>query len=69
MHAIKGASEMLELACLSQVTSYIQEMLGKMVVDQARWSQHTQRAYAMPSTSLSNTWDTGCLTKAVRGYA
>ena len=32
VHVIQGASEMLELACLSQVTSYIQEMLGEMVV-------------------------------------
>ena len=28
VHAIKGAAEMLELIVLSQVTSYIQEMLG-----------------------------------------
>src|SRR5262245_10519466 len=31
VHVIKGASEMLELAVLSHVTSYIQEMLGEMV--------------------------------------
>src|SRR5262245_37929390 len=31
VHVIKGASEMLELAVLSQVTAYIQEMLGEMV--------------------------------------
>ena len=33
VHTIKGASEMLELAGLSQVTSYIQEMLGAMGVE------------------------------------
>jgi chemosensory pili system protein ChpA (sensor histidine kinase/response regulator) len=32
VHVIQGASEMLELAGLSRVTSYIQEMLGEMVV-------------------------------------
>src|SRR5262249_58277036 len=31
VHAIKGAAEMLELVVLSQVTSYIQEMLGEIV--------------------------------------
>src|SRR5215813_11253978 len=31
VHAIKGAADMLELVALSQVTSYIQEMLGEIV--------------------------------------
>jgi chemotaxis protein histidine kinase CheA len=36
VHAIKGAAEMLELVVLSQVTSYIQEMLGEIVANQGR---------------------------------
>src|SRR5215831_5747118 len=31
VHAIKGAAEMLELVILSQMTSYIQEMIGEIV--------------------------------------
>ena len=42
VHAIKGASEMLELLVLSQVTSYIQEMLGKMVVVPGQVEPHTR---------------------------
>ena len=31
VHAIKGAAEMLELVTLSQMASYIQEMIGEIV--------------------------------------
>src|SRR5215813_8339786 len=43
VHAIKGASEMLELVVLSQVTSYIQEMIGE-IVSQPRQVEPTRGA-------------------------
>jgi chemosensory pili system protein ChpA (sensor histidine kinase/response regulator) len=43
VHTIKGASEMLELVVLSQVTSYIREMIGE-IVSQPRQGERTRGA-------------------------
>jgi chemotaxis protein histidine kinase CheA len=43
VHAIKGAAEMLELVSLSQMASYIQEMIGE-IVSQPRQVEPTRGA-------------------------
>ena len=43
VHAIKGAAEMLELVTLSQIASYIQEMIGE-IVSQPRPVEPTRSA-------------------------